>query len=57
MVFCYLPDFEAGKELHHFGGFQYLLVWTFVRTKCQDLWLVLHDNIIYCMPLFNAVQE
>ena len=23
MVFCYLPDSEAGKELHHFGGFQY----------------------------------
>ena len=26
MIFCYLPDSEGGKELHHFGSFQYLLV-------------------------------
>ena len=27
------PDLVAVKELHHFGGFQYLLVWTLVSTK------------------------
>ena len=33
-IFFYCsPDFVAVKELHHFGDFQYLLVWTLVSTK------------------------
>ena len=31
--FYCLPDFVAVKELHHFGGFQYMSVWTLVSTK------------------------